>query len=170
VNSPTSARLKIIRGDPGKRGVKAKVSTLPTKAPECPPDITADPVALEAWNYYVPLLILAGNVTEMDRSVIKSLCFTTSILERTREEWRNGGSVQYSLNRSRTAKKSTTFAPPNAILIKGARGAPVKNPYLIAVQDLQREERQYLEALGLQPRVRGLNTVPAQESDDKWDL
>ena len=168
MNVPTSTALRVLRGNPSKRPLERKPPLLPTEAPDCPEDLNLDPVALEAWQYYAPLLLSSGNLTKADRSILKSLCLTTSLLESARKQFREGSTIEYATRGGKT--KVRKVAEPKALLVIGSRGGAIKNPFLSLIADLQKEERRYCQSLGLEPHVRGLNAAPAEKADDKWDL
>ena len=136
MNAPTSTALKILRGNEGKRPLARKPPVLPTEAPDCPEDLSLDPVALETWHYYEPILLRSGNLTKADRNVLKSLCYVTSYLEQARKTFREGGEIEYETIKGR--KKKRTVAEPRALVVSGPRGAAVTDPYLAIIHNLLR--------------------------------
>jgi P27 family predicted phage terminase small subunit len=136
---------KRLEGNPGKRRLNLD-EPRPTPASEAfdqpPEDLAEDPVAALEWSRLAPMLRLARQVTEADRSSLIALCL----------EW-----SRY-LGAMRKVKQT-------GMVVQAPSGYPMQNPYLaIATKALGGCQKLWPE-LGLTPssrsRVTTAGSLPA---------
>jgi P27 family predicted phage terminase small subunit len=70
---PQPTKLKVIRGNPGKRPLNDSEPTHPALETACPDDLV-DPVARTEWDRLAPQLISSGQVTMVDRGTLMGYC------------------------------------------------------------------------------------------------
>jgi len=129
---PEPTKLKLIKGNPGKRPIKPEPKPPPSK-PLRPQWLVG--YARAEWERVVPTLDRLGLLTVVDRSVLAAYCEATAGLKAASKDLRERG-----------------------YLIKSKRedGALVKNPSNQLLRDYARLIATYSSMLGLSPgdRVR----------------
>jgi P27 family predicted phage terminase small subunit len=129
---PTPTALKLIKGNPGKRPVKAEPKPPPSK-PRRPQWLVG--YARQEWDRVVPFLDGLGLLTVVDRTVIAAYCEAAAGLKAASSDLRKRG-----------------------YLVDSARGDgyQIKNPSNQLLKDYARLVSTYSSMLGLSPgdRVR----------------
>ncbi len=148
---PHPTRLKVVRGNPGKRPLNTREPqpAAATDAFDAPPaELAGDVAALVEWARVAPMLRACGLVTEAERSALTALC----------QQW-----SRYLEAHGKVMSLG--------MVVKAANGVPVVNPYLaVADKALAHCLKLWVE-LGLTPSGRSRMTAlpgvePKQES--KW--
>lgn len=142
-----SAARKLAEGNAGRR-TSADLTPKPKPGrPDCPPGVTADPVAKDRWNWICDQLEQMGILTTADQLVIEILASDYSELAAARQQVKKFG-----------------------LLLQGAKGGQYINPAQSEVNAAKARIRQGIEALGLSPRAREqLNVTPAGEKKSVMD-
>jgi len=89
---PQPTKLKIMRGDPGKRNAKKKLKSEPQpelSALDAPPSLSE--VALAVWRRKAPALARCGILTVSDRDALERYCHTTEMWHECRESIKANG-------------------------------------------------------------------------------
>jgi len=73
---PQPTRLKMLKGNPGKRSPKTREPRPPKQVPTCPRWL--NPEAKGCWRHNVPLLKLMGILARADRDALTAYCQTYS--------------------------------------------------------------------------------------------
>jgi len=140
-------KLKIMRGDPGKRNAKKKLKSEPQpelSALDAPPSLSE--VALAVWRRKAPALARCGILTVSDRDALERYCHTTEMWHECRESIKANG------------LSSATAAG-------GSKG----NPEVAALRgfsaDLLAIEREF----GMTPSARSGMVVQREEKADPLD-
>lgn len=149
---PQPSALKVLRGNPGKRPLRADEAKPEAASAEfdAPPAILADdPVAAAEWARVAPLLRRCGIATEAERASLLALC----------QQW-----SQYLEAHGKVRALG--------MIVKGAGDAPIANPYIkLATKSLQACLKLWVE-LGLTPSSRSrLSSLPAPDAvpkESRW--
>jgi len=72
---PQPTRLKILKGNPGKRRLPANEPQLPVTPTACPKDVRGD--ARTEWDRLAPVLVSAGVLTVGDLTAFREYCLLT---------------------------------------------------------------------------------------------
>jgi P27 family predicted phage terminase small subunit len=70
---PTPASVKKLAGNPGKRKIRPDLPA-PAGSPPMPKRLLVEPLAVEKWNEFVPLLLEIGTLTLADGEALATLC------------------------------------------------------------------------------------------------
>ena len=70
---PEPTALRVLRGNPGKRGINHAEPQSGPLSPDCPDELT-NPLARKEWDRVAPALIASGAVTVADRSTLIAYC------------------------------------------------------------------------------------------------
>ena len=70
---PTPASVKKLAGNPGKRKIRTDLPA-PVGSPPMPKRLLVEPLAVEKWNEFVPLLLELGTLTLADGEALATLC------------------------------------------------------------------------------------------------
>lgn len=148
---PQPSRLRVLRGNPGKRPLNARE---PQPAPaddsfDIPPsEVSVDPVASTEWRRVVPILRTCGLASQAERSALIALC----------QQW------------SRYLEAQTKIRDLGMI-VKKPNGGLMTNPYLFVADRALAHCHKLWQELGLTPsgraRLSALSSIdPPQVS--KW--
>lgn len=139
---PVPTKLKILRGNPGRRRLNKNEPKHSTSAPPMPDGLDAH--AAEEWQRLVPLLEEAGLLTKVDRSTLAAYCVAWSRWREAEEKLKDFG-----------------------LVLKG-EGGFYQNPYLSIVNKCMDQLIRFSTLLGLDPssRTRLHATPAAGEPDD----
>ncbi len=139
-----SNRLKLLSGNPGKRGIKPEPKF--SKPDENPPD-SLDKIGRAEWNRIAPELRSSGVLTKMDETIFWAYCqeFSVSVLcvKKIKKE---------GLMVKRTPR-SKVLTP---------------NPYLLIQQKSISLLKSLASELGLTPVSRGRVSVNPVPADDRY--
>src|ERR1700687_4546306 len=72
MNRPVPTRLKILRGNPGKRPINTAEPKPRIKMPPCPDHLNDD--GKKEWRRVGRILVECGVLTDLDRAAISSYC------------------------------------------------------------------------------------------------
>ena len=141
---PTPTRLKMLRGNPGKRAVNRKEPQPANVAPSCPKELSA--VAKVEWRRVSKELHSLGLLTRIDRAALAAYC----------ESWSTWiGAIQ------KVQQTGTIVRAPES-------GFPMQSPYLSVANQAQKQMRAYLTEFGMTPSARtrvGVTVEPAEKPD-----
>src|SRR5262245_28072001 len=111
---PQPTRLRVLRGNPGRRPLNQNEPAPPPATPDFdqpPPELSADPRASAEWTRVAPMLRVCGVISNAERSSLIALC----------QQW-----SRYLQAQDRVIELG--------MVVKRANGSPMVNPYL-AVAD-----------------------------------
>ena len=145
---PSPTQLKLVRGNPGKRPIRAAGEPKPGHTlPEAPVHLSAR--AKAAWDQIAPILSGMGVLTEADAVALELLCEAYADYSEAREELRAFGSNYY---------ETTTQT-----------GATMRrlHPAVSVMQEADRRIRNWLVEFGQTPSARSRIqiTVPPPKDD-----
>jgi P27 family predicted phage terminase small subunit len=146
---PVPTSLKILRGNPGKRAFNQEEATAEAASLEPPADLVG--VALTEWKRLAPMLSTAGLLTVLDRDKLKQLCIAYERLATADDKVRTLG-----------------------LIVAGAGGVPIQNPYWRAAKDLNRQISAALIEFGMTPSSRSrvaavkTKTAPLDRQHEKY--
>jgi P27 family predicted phage terminase small subunit len=144
---PTPTRLKIIRGNPGKRRINAAGEPRPVrKQPEAPSQLSEK--ARTAWDQIAPVLDRMGVLTEADAMALEMLCEAYADYRGAREDLRAFGSNYYE-----------TVTQTGGVMRR-------LHPAFNVMQDAERRIRTWLVEFGKTPSARSRVSVVEPEKDD----
>ena len=89
---PIPASVKELAGNPGKRKIRPDLPA-PAGTPPMPKRLMVDPVAVEKWNEFVPILTGLGTLTTADGEALATLCEVYSAAQSCLLELRATGPV-----------------------------------------------------------------------------
>lgn len=148
---PQPTRLRILRGNPGRRPLNPHEPQPPPVDDAFdtpPPEIEADQLAAAEWRRVVPLMRVCGLASQAERAALIALC----------QQWSRYLEAQGKVREL-------------GMIVKKTRGVPMVNPYL-AVSDRALAHCQKLWGeLGLTPSGRArLSALPQAEPKEasKW--
>jgi P27 family predicted phage terminase small subunit len=141
---PLPTRLKLLRGNPGKRRLNADEPQPPLARPSCPRHLGKE--ARREWRRIVPKLEAIGVLTEIDRTALAAYC----------DAW--GRWVEASLGLQKSG-----------MLIKGRQGEAVKSPYLPVINQAIEQMRMMLIEFGMSPSSRSRLRVPQKAAADPFE-
>src|SRR5262249_6742879 len=145
---PSPTQLKLLRGDPGKRPIRAAGEPMPGHVlPEPPARLSAR--AKAAWDQIAPILSGMGVLTEADAVALELLCAAYADYSEARDELSAFGSNYY---------ETTTQTG-------GTRGGLL--PAVSVMQEADRRMRNWLVEFGQTPSTRSRIqiTVPRPKND-----
>jgi P27 family predicted phage terminase small subunit len=147
---PLPTRLKLLRGNPGKRALNHNEPQPRTIRIPCPRVLTGP--ARKEWHRVAPMLHRLGLFTEADREALTALC-------RAYGEW---------LEALKELDKTSA-------VVKSPSGYPMMNPWIIIAARAERRWSRLLPEFGMTPSSRsriGVNPPPLgpRDSDDLDDL
>jgi P27 family predicted phage terminase small subunit len=140
---PEPTRLKLLKGNPGKRALNDAEPQPPAKAPPCPPELSD--LAKKEWRRISRLLLELGLLTEIDRAALAGYCDAYATWIKSGEE----------LQRT-----------PLVIIYKGL---PMQSPYVAIHNAAGKQMLQYLQQFGLSPSSRSRVRVDKPEAADELD-
>jgi len=135
---PEPTRLKILRGNPGKRALNAGEPDVPlASALPAPPEHLGEDARLE-WLRVGPELLAAGLVTALDTSALAGYCSAYG-------RW---------VEAERSIKK-------HGVLVKSPSGFPMQSPYLAIANKALEQMTKLLTEFGMSPSSRSRVTAAA---------
>jgi P27 family predicted phage terminase small subunit len=135
---PQAVRLKLLRGNPGRRPIRGLFDPpQPPEPPEPPPFLKG--YALEEWRRVAPGLTLFGLLTELDVTPLAAYCMAY-------EHWRTAEEML----------KQLADADPraHALLIKGSKGQPRSNPLIQIAREAANDMIRCASEFGFSPAAR----------------
>ena len=134
---PVPTQLKLLRGNPGHRPIKAEPQPTPIdELPESPPFLLG--YAIEEWRRVVPELQRMRIATVVDIQVLAAYCQAYG-------RWR--------LAEETIARMAVGDNDWNGMLLKTG-GVPARNPLLRVASEASREMVRYASELGFTPIAR----------------
>jgi P27 family predicted phage terminase small subunit len=148
---PQPTRLRVLRGNPGKRPLNPKEPQPPPATDEFdtpPSDVALDALASAEWKRVVPILRICGLASQAERSALIALC----------QQW------------SRYLEAQTKIRDLGMI-VKKPNGGLMTNPYLFVADRALSHCHKLWQELGLTPsgraRLSALTQVEPQQAS-KW--
>ncbi len=92
---PKPASVRKLLGNPGKRPIRPDLPA-PPGAPPIPARLMVDPVAVEKWHEFVPILLGIGTLTTADGEALATLCEVHSAAQACLLEFRATGPVMHT--------------------------------------------------------------------------
>ena len=147
---PQPTRLKILRGNPGRRRLNPTEPQPPpvTDAFDIPaPEVAHDLLAAAEWARVVPILRICGLASQAERSALIALC----------QQW-----SRYLEAQSKVRELG--------MIVKRPDGVPMVNPYLAVADRALGHCHKLWTELGLTPSGRArLSALPqAEPQESKW--
>jgi P27 family predicted phage terminase small subunit len=132
---PTPVRLKLLKGNPGKRALKRGVEPEPLpEMPYPPPFVTG--YAADEWHRVAAALCVLRMLTPLDHMPLAAYCLAYS-------HWRQ---AEEELATMRDAE--------HGLLVKTAQGDVKPNPLVRIAADAARDMLRYAEQFGFSPAAR----------------
>jgi len=131
---PTPTKLRILRGNPGKRALNRNEPTPAAEIPEPPAHLNA--TALEEWDRIAPVLLEQGLLTALDRAGLAAYCVAYARWIDAEENVRKLG-----------------------VLVKSPNGFPVHSPYLAVANRAMEQMQRLLAEFGMSPSSRSRVTA-----------
>lgn len=141
---PLPTKLKVLRGNPGRRPLNDREPVPEQAIPECPPEL--DAVAAAEWARVCPELAAVGVLTRLDRSALAAYCQSWS-------QWIHA------------IEKLKTTGP----VVKAPSGFPIQNPYFAIANSALKQMKAFLTEFGMTPssRSRVHAGEPPADNDDE---
>lgn len=142
---PIPTRLKILRGNPGKRALnKSEPAPAPRRSLAPPAWMTGE--AVVEWRRLAPVLARLGLLTEIDGDALAQYCQLWA-------RWR----------------EAETELAKHGMVIKGSKGAPVLSPFVAIAHRSIAQLRAMLVEFGMTPAARSrIKTDPGPKKDDPF--
>ena len=138
---PAPTRLKVVRGNPGKRPLNAKEPEPKTQLPEAPEHLNDE--AKREWKRAGEMLADLGVVTELDRSAFAGYC----------QAWGRWVEAEESLKRY-------------GVVVKSPSGYPMQSPFLAIANKAMEQMRGFLIEFGMTPASRTrVHAEPSVQDD-----
>jgi len=141
---PTPTKLKLLRGNPGKRAINEHEPEPPVEILPVP-DHLSDGAKAE-WEVMAPLLAPMGLLTTIDRTTFEAYC---TIVARWRE--------------AEDALKKT------GPVVRAPSGYPMQSPYYTIANQSLSQMRAYLAEFGLSPASRSRISIKSSEATDPME-
>ncbi len=139
---PLPTKLKLLRGNPGKRPIN-RMEPAPLQAiPECPAEL--DAVAAAEWLRVCPELAAVGVLTRLDRSALAAYCQSWS-------QWLHA------------IEKLKITGP----IVKAPSGFPIQNPYFAIANSALKQMKAFLTEFGMTPSSRSRIVAGDNPQNDK---
>ncbi len=141
---PVPSKLKLLRGNPGKRPINKREPAPQQAIPECPPEL--DAAAAAEWARICPELAAVGVLTRLDRSALAGYCQSWSQWLGAIEELKLTGPV-----------------------IKAPSGYQVQSPHWTIANSALKQMKVFLVEFGMTPssRSRIVAGEPPKDADDE---
>jgi P27 family predicted phage terminase small subunit len=156
---PTPVRLKLLRGNPGKRRIGDVFEPPKPPAPPEPPEFLTG-YAREEWERVAPGLALFRLLSNFDTMPLAAYCMAY-------EHWRTAEELMVRMAAGDPALQG--------LLVKGSKGQPRANPLLEISRMAARDMVRFADEFGFSPAARsrisaGISLVPAPKSklEDSW--
>lgn len=138
-------KLKILRGNPGKRAInKAEPPPLAGEIHQ-PADIATDPVAMETWNRIVPMLQEMGIAGQQDYLILADIC---------------------RKNSRRVMAQAVLTA--EGLILTGPQGGQRVHPAFEIVETCESQLRMLYSRVGLDPSGRSSLKVTTKPKESKY--
>ncbi len=136
---PVPTALKELRGNPGRRPIKAREPKPARSAPKCPAHL--QPAVKKEWKRMAALLEPLGLLTEIDGDALEAYCVAYARWDEAEKVIQKTGMV--------------TKAPS---------GYPMISPYLSVANKAMEQARRFLIEFGMTPSSRTRVTVQEEET------
>ena len=146
---PEPTRLKLLKGNPGKRPVNTQEPTPRPEAPRCPAWLSAE--AKAAWRRVVPELRQMGVLAFVDGDALSAYCQTYARWKAAEEYLAKHGEV-YPLRDEQGRVRCMQQFPQVAI-----------------ARHLLQMLRSYQQEFGMTPAARSRVVAPAEPADSRGD-
>jgi P27 family predicted phage terminase small subunit len=140
---PIPTKLKLLRGNPGKRALNKCEPQPDLKIPDCPDHLDAE--AKVEWARMCKVLFAQGLLTDMDRAALAAYC----------QDW------------SRWVRAERMVLATGEVL-KGDNGL-YQNPYLAVANRAQLDMRNLLVEFGMTPSSRTRLQITPQTEEDPFE-
>jgi P27 family predicted phage terminase small subunit len=140
---PTPTRLKLLRGNPGKRPLNDK-EPRPDGAPVCPDWLDGE--AQREWDRVVPRLVRLGLATELDQALLAAYCAGWS-------QWRRATEV--------VAREGATYTTGGGLVRR--------RPEVAIAQEAGRQLERLAARFGFSPADRARLAVEPPRGPDPLD-
>jgi P27 family predicted phage terminase small subunit len=140
---PVPTRLKVLRGNPGKRALNASEPAPAPRRSLAPPAWLEGEAAAE-WRRLAPKFARLGLLTEIDGEALSQYCVVWA-------RWR----------------EAETALRKHGMVIAGSKGGPVLSPYVAIASRALSQMRAYLDGFGMTPSARTrVKTDPGPQPND----
>lgn len=149
---PTPSALKLVKGNPGKRGLN-KQEAKPDLARPLPPAFLCDDAKVE-WGRVIDKLFAAGLMTELDRGVLAAYCQSYGV-------WAQA---------ERALARMAEADPLNSgLIVTTTNGNAVQNPLLGTANKAKSDMVRYALEFGMSPSARSrVNAKPDDHEKDQF--
>ncbi|MGD9644433.1 MAG: phage terminase small subunit P27 family [Pirellulales bacterium] len=140
---PTPYRLKILRGNPGRRNAKAPEPEPALSVPECPDHLKGE--ARNEWDRMATELYSLGLLSNLDRAALAAYCVAYG-------RWHDAEEI---------------LRKTNVVLVAKGTGNMYPNPYLHIANKAMEQMHKFLTEFGMSPssrtRVHGKSDKPGDD-------
>jgi len=140
---PTPTKLKLLRGNPGRRPLPENEPQIPAGIPEMPKHLNR--IAKQEWRRIMPELARVGLLTRIDGTALAAYCDCYA-------QWAEA---------CRKLRKT-------GMLVRGTKGDPIINPLLKIANQAVDRMRMYLIEFGMTPASRS-KTKAAPKPEERGD-
>jgi P27 family predicted phage terminase small subunit len=137
-------RLKLLRGNPGKRGLNANEPEPASRLP-APPDHLSDEAKRE-WARVGELLSTLGLVSDLDRAALAGYC----------QAWGRWVEAEEALKQY-------------GVVVKSPSGFPMQSPFMAVANKALEQMRAFLIEFGMTPASRTRVHAESPAADDPLD-
>jgi len=149
---PIPTKLKIIRGNPGKRALNKEEPEPKPGIPEMPDYLNAFPIAVKEWEIESKILDDMGVLTEADRGALATRCLLASEIQILITEIEAEGRTIDCAHIDSKGRVTETTKP---------------NPKYVQFKTILSEYRQLGSLLGLDPSSRTRIKIEGKKSPSK---
>ena len=126
---PTPTRLKLIKGNPGRRPLNKREPDPKVDVPDCPKHLS--PLAAEEWLRITAELYRMGLLTQLDRAALAAYC----------QAW--GRWVE-----------AETMIEKHGLVVRSPNGTLMQTPMLAIANRAMKQMREFLTEFGMTPSSR----------------
>jgi P27 family predicted phage terminase small subunit len=142
---PIPTKIKLLRGNPGKRALNTKEPKPRSAIPSCPPHLNA--VARKEWRRAIRELATLGLISNLDRAALAIYCEAYARWVDASDHIRKFG-----------------------VIVKSPGGYPMQSPYLAILNKAIEQMRAFIVEFGMTPSARSRVTVAdAPKADDAFE-
>ena len=126
---PTPTKLKLLKGNPGKRPIRDDEPQPDVEIPEPPEELSAD--AQAEWERVTPMLYELGLLSQIDRAALTAYCVA----------WGRWMEAEAALKK-------------HGVVVKSPNGFPVQSPFLAVANRAMKQVKEFLAEFGVSPSSR----------------
>jgi P27 family predicted phage terminase small subunit len=141
---PTPTKIKLLRGNPGKRALNPNEPQPRNAIPSCPSHL--DRVARKEWRRAIRELAAVGLVSTLDRAALAIYCEAYARWVDASDHIRKFG-----------------------VIVKSPAGYPMPSPYLAILNKAIEQMRTFIVEFGMTPSSRSRLTIAKPPEEDEFE-